>query len=315
MDTATDTNPKTSFQQISTQMESLLELYKSHYPKNFGDTIKRRLGLVILILSVCAVIGGFFSANHVVSIFAMFAAPGMVTFALVMLLTETRRKDLSRNLLNKIGVLQVQLEPLSVFPDVKKYCDSFAQRLTRASDYKKRLRSIFKTCFIIFLSTCVVALFLVLYRFVSLGNGWQKHTSDTKDPFVVQNTAYVSDQVHLDSNLICTLLPMPNGFSDDNPALKFYLSPEDFLVSANLTDVFVPYYDAHYVLFITDVYGVPVPRAPTIVFEGDDSEAFFYFRTDGNLDLVRIIKYLKENQNNLRYNIEILDNFEHFFVE
>lgn len=307
MNNSIDINTKTTFQQLSTQMESLLEQYKSQYPQKVSDIIRRRLGLIILILCVTIFVGGYLSLNFFTVVFAMCAAPGMALFSIVQLNAELRRKKDEHDYLSEINKLQEQMKPLAVYPDVKNYCYGFNRRLDQTAEYKAMIKDKFNRRFLFFIGVCAAVL-LVIYSRFSLyeGDPFSDHNV-VEDQIQKQSVVYIADQVQLDNNLVCTLTPLPQTDEFHNPQLRFYYSPTDLSMSTDITEITVPYADTRYIMLITDKDGKPVPRAPVFMFYVEEDVAVADFRTDGCLEIVRIIKFLNENQNNLFYNIEIVE--------
>ena len=147
---------KSRFQQLSTELENLLEQYKTCYPRNFGQMIRHNIGKVMVFSIFIVFIPFVLSMSLTAIIFAVVVFPGLLMFAVLNMhmgndevAKEWRKSAIGISLLldaddagnyyRQIQSAKAQVAPLTQYPDVHNYLEGFDKRLDSAVDTKKKI--------------------------------------------------------------------------------------------------------------------------------------------------------------------------------
>lgn len=290
-----DSHTKSLFQEISTQLEALLVKYKNQYPKNIGQIFRRDMAINTFVLCIYIGLGCYLSGNKTAILFAMFAVPGFIIFATALFAVDNRNKKDNRHYVTEIEQLRSQLVPLTIYPDVKNYNSSFRQRVENVTKYKAQIKRTYNWSFFVCLG--IVALIFIKLGSVGLFKAMYDEYSENSD--------YEAEV--LTERTVCELSPLvkDDAYVQKNLTIEVG-NDEQYMETYGLSSL-VPADSSLYALFITDTIGNPVPRAPVFLFntlDGSYKEA--RTRTNGPFEQIRVRKYLKDNEQNLRYKVERL---------
>lgn len=294
-----NSHTKTLFQDISTQLETLLLQYKGQYPKNFGQIVRKNLAISVFVFCLFLGVGCFMSMNEIAAIFSISVVPGFVIFTVMLFVIDSRYKPDYRKYVAEIEQLRSRLAPLTAYPDVRNYYNSFSQRVLATTKYKEQIKKKYNRVTNICLAIGIVILIIMAVPFVKKDGQQFKEWHDAPE---VNPDVYVYEE-----HTICELTPLVNDESDPSPK-KVTInvgSDNSSMSSYGLSKLVAD--SSMYALFITDTIGNPVPRAPVFVFNAlDGSYVSATTRTSSNLEQTRLRKYLRDHAHNLRYKVESL---------
>lgn len=290
-----NSHTKSLFQEISTQLEALLVKYKNQYPKNIGQIFRHDLAVNVFVLCFFIGLCCYVSGNGTAIIFAMLAVPGFVIFASALFAVDNRNKKDNRLYVTEIEQLRSQLMPLTIYPDVKNYHSSFRKRVEDVTKYKAQIK---RTCNRVFF----VCLGIVVLIFIKLGAGGLFRSMYDE---YSENEKYEAEV--MTERTVCELSPLVKEDAIVQKHLTIEVGNDEQYMGTYGLSSLVPADSSLYALFITDTIGNPVPRAPVFLFntlDGSYKEA--RTRTNSPFEQIRIRKYLKDNEQNLRYKVERL---------
>ena len=306
---------KSQFHNISTELETLLEQFKTCYPRNVGQMIRQHTGKILVFSSLLILLPFFLSLSIPGMLFSFAAFPGILMFAVINMHSgndEVKKEwkhipvgggfglpflgdaDDEGNLYNQILTLKSQTTQYSQYPDARNYLEDFDKRFYTAAEAKKQVRSKFwKVILIGFGSIFLVSGILLARLLTGDVDNIVEHAMENVSPFHTSEL--------LDANADTPLFVLKDLNTSDKA--EFYYSDQNH--SLTIIGVKKPYSSAdNYLLTITDKDGVPVARSPRIRFDKSDQE----IRTElagERIDYVvfRLMAYLKENQQDLRYTV------------
>ena len=308
---------KSQFHRISTGLENLLEQYKTCYPRNMGQMIRHHIGKILVFTALIIPVPFVLSLSITATLFALVAFPGLLLFAVFNMFMgndEVRKEqkeivalgelklhavvdanDAAR-LYGQIKSMESQAAVFKNYPDVNNYLDGFDKRVDDAVAVKKQVRRNFWKFIIISLASIfAISVFLFARIFMLDETG---DLDSTFDEALESVTPFdVAELLEVDSQR--PLLVLKNV--DSETQADFYYKDKALYVSG----ILIPSDGADYILSITDNDGVPVARSPRICLRADSNEACVNFSgMESHYELFRVLSYLKNKQQDLRYKIE-----------
>ena len=291
---------KTLFQKVSTELEKQLQEYKNQYPKNMAQIIRHNFGKILLVLVCSMIMMAMFSMSLTCMVFLFVGTPGLLIFALIV--TTSNKDEYSEDngsSLKQIESLKSQLQPLTAYPDVKKYSDNFDRKIEQVTAEKETYKANFKRYAITAVAVIVGIIGLEIVR-IEISN----ETGATDEILKTSDDKYMDEVLDIDYNKpYFALKPLQEG----GKVLDFYTPKEynSYYLSVNGVQIASNNNDQHiYALIITDKDGKYVPRCPKFVFSNTDtqisSEKILF-------EPLRILLFLRDHQQDLRYKIEKLN--------
>lgn len=300
---------KTRFQQISTELESLLEQYKTCYPRNLGQMIRHNTGKILAFSMLIVFVPFVLSMSITAIIFALVAFPGLMMFAVLNMhmgndeVAKEWKKtaigipilgdaDDEGNFFRQIQSTKAQTAPLSQYPDVHNYLEGYDKRFYSAVDTKKKVRRQFKQ-FILYSLAVIIG--LSIFFGARLG---YKGVDDTVDDAMEYMCLDIPELLGAQKGQpLFTLKNMDSGSK-----AEFYYE-DKYLKSKGLQK---PSGEASmYIFTFTDKDGVPIPRSPRIRLEESDQEIYTEFVGEKiDFAVFKILEYVRDNQQDLRYKVE-----------
>ncbi|MBR3712629.1 MAG: hypothetical protein IKM98_05445, partial [Bacteroidales bacterium] len=135
---------KTLFQKISTELEAQLEQYKNQFPKNLAQIIRHNFGKIMILTACAMLMMAMFSMSFTCMFFLFVGTPGLLIFALIVASANKNEVTKDNGSLEQIEKLKSQLQPLAAYPDVKKYCEGFDEKVAEVTDQKQSAKANFK---------------------------------------------------------------------------------------------------------------------------------------------------------------------------
>ena len=298
---------KSRFQQLSTELESLLEQYKTCYPRNMGQMIRHNIGKIMVFSIFIVFIPFVLSMSLTAIIFAVVVFPGLLMFAVLNMhmgndevAKEWRKSAIGISLLldaddegnyyRQIQSAKAQVAPLTQYPDVHNYLEGFDKRFNSAVDAKKQVHSRF-TKFILFSIAGIIG--LSIFFGARLG---YKGIDDTVDDAMEYMTLNIHELLGAEKDQ--PLFTLQN--IDSESKVDFYYDGKYFK-SKGLQKPS----GAVYILTFTDKDGVPIPRSPRIRLDESVQEICTEFAGEKiEFAVFKILEYLRDHQQDLRYKIE-----------
>ena len=291
-------DPKAYFHQVSSEMESVLERYKNQYPKNLGQIIRHYFGKIVVVTVTLFFAIAYFSMSPTLVFFIFTGIPGVFAFAYCVNSStqiEQVEEDVS---LKKIEQLKYKLQPLESYPDVKKYSEGFDERVDEVTEQKAYLKARFKRYAVTALVSvaCIIVLLLIRIQIINT-------MGKTDEIFAPPDETYINDVLDIKyDEPFFMLKPLNQGVSNGGNAVEFYVDKFHELHVSGLTVDEEKYGLSHWVLIITDKDGKFVPRCPKFYFSiADPTPSEGYVE-----EPLRILRFLRDNQDDLRYKIEKL---------
>lgn len=291
---------KTLFQKVSTELEKQLQEYKNQYPKNMAQIIRHNFGKIMVLIACAMLMMAMFSMSFTCMIFLFVGTPGLLTFALIV--ASANKDEYSEDngsSLKQIESLKSQLQPLTAYPDVKKYSDNFDRKIEQVTAEKEAYKAKFKRYATIAGLVAVGIVVLEIVR-IQISN----ETGATDEILQTSDQKYMDEVLDIDYNKpYFTLKPLQDGgkaldFSIIKPYSFYYVLTADGVKIADNGNT------RHtYALIITDKDGKFAPLCPKFVFSNTDtqisSEKILF-------EPLRILLFLRDHQQELRYKIEKL---------
>lgn len=309
---------KARFQKIQSQLERYLYEYKNSFPKNIWQIIGVDLPFVIMVISVFVVVRllGFGIGALVLVILMllpyilMWSTQSNSIWTKIWKKRKTYRAD-NQAILDKIHAIDTS--EFEQYPDVKRYLENYQSELAAETIRKDSIAKSHKKIMIIG-SIIIVAGALLTY------------TTETRiklfHPTIVDKNEKPQSQ---EKEPIAVISPL-NGatkqmIKEDDKTLKIYFrefsgvshylrikTPQISTTATKRFEVFR--------LFITDTTGHPIKNIPYFDFKylqyGTNSPLIESYPITINIEnhpyeIIRRVRYLQENADNLRYVIEGLD--------
>lgn len=291
---------KTLFQKISTELEAQLEQYKNQFPKNLAQIIRHNFGKILLVLVCSMIMMAIFSMSLTCMLFYFAGTPGLLVFALIVISANKDEVTKDNGSLEQIEKLKSQLQPLAAYPDVKKYCDGFDEKVAEVTAQKQSAKARFKLYAITAVAVIVGIIAIEIVR-IEINN----QTGNTDNILKTSDDNYYDEVLDIDySQPYFALQPLQEG----GKALDFYIQKVfSYSLSVNGMQIANNDNDQHiYALIITDKDGKYVPRCPKFIFTKTDT---YDAITSSSIyqEPLRILKFLRDHQQDLRYKIETLN--------
>lgn len=291
---------KTLFQKISTELEAQLEQYKNQFPKNLAQIIRHNFGKILLVLVCSMIMMAIFSMSITCMLFYFAGTPGLLVFALIVISANKDEVTKDNGSLEQIEKLKSQLQPLAAYPDVKKYCDGFDEKVAEVTAQKQSAKARFKLYAITAVAVIVGIIAIEIVR-IEINN----QTGNTDNILKTSDDNYYDEVLDIDySQPYFALQPLQEG----GKALDFYIQKVfSYSLSVNGMQIANNDNDQHiYALIITDKDGKYVPRCPKFIFTKTDT---YDAITSSSIyqEPLRILKFLRDHQHDLRYKIETLN--------
>ena len=301
---------KSRFQQLSTELENLLEQYKTCYPRNFGQMIRHNIGKVMVFSIFIVFIPFMLNMSIMIIIFGGVVAPGLLMFAVLNMISgndevaqEWRKRadglsislgaDEEGNYYRQIQSTKAQVAPLTQYPDVHNYLEGFDKRLDSAVDAKKKLHSRFrKLIWYSIAGIIVVSIFFCVRMAYKIKDGTATGTTADMKLNIPELLGAEKGQ---------PLFTLQNMDSDSKA--EFYYEDKS-LKSKGLQKPS----EVVYILTFTDKDGVPIPHSPRIRLDETDQEIYTEFTGEKTeFAVFKILEYLRDHQQDLRYKLETLN--------
>ncbi|MBQ5575715.1 MAG: hypothetical protein IIT37_06675 [Bacteroidales bacterium] len=291
---------KTLFQKISTELEAQLEQYKNQFPKNLAQIIRHNFGKILLVLVCSMIMMAIFSMSITCMLFYFAGTPGLLVFALIVISANKDEVTKDNGSLEQIEKLKSQLQPLAAYPDVKKYCDGFDEKVAEVTAQKQSAKANFKR-YAITAGAVIVGIIAIEIVRIEINN----QTGNTDNILKTSDDNYYDEVLDIDySQPYFALQPLQEG----GKALDFYIQKVfSYSLSVNGMQIANNDNDQHiYALIITDKDGKYVPRCPKFIFTKTDT---YDAITSSSIyqEPLRILKFLRDHQQDLRYKIETLN--------
>ena len=291
---------KTLFQKISTELEAQLEQYKNQFPKNLAQIIRHNFGKILLVLVCSMIMMAIFSMSITCMLFYFAGTPGLLVFALIVISANKDEVTKDNGSLEQIEKLKSQLQPLAAYPDVKKYCDGFDEKVAEVTAQKQSAKARFKLYAITAVAVIVGIIAIEIVR-IEINN----QTGNTDNILKTSDDNYYDEVLDIDySQPYFALQPLQEG----GKALDFYIQKVfSYSLSVNGMQIANNDNDQHiYALIITDKDGKYVPRCPKFIFTKTDT---YDAITSSSIyqEPLRILKFFRDHQHDLRYKIETLN--------
>ncbi len=292
---------KTLFQKISTELEAQLEQYKNQFPKNLAQIIRHNFGKILLVLVCSMIMMAIFSMSLTCMLFYFAGTPGLLVFALIVISANKNEVTKDNGSLEQIEKLKSQLQPLAAYPDVKKYCDGFDEKVAEVTAQKQSAKANFKRYAITAVAVIVGIIVIEIVR-IEINN----QTGNTDNILKTSDDNYYDEVLDINySQPYFALQPLQEG----GKVLDFYTPKEynSYYLSVNGVQIASNNNDQHiYALIITDKDGKYVPRCPKFIFTKTDTYDAIT-SSSINHEPLRILLFLRDHQQDLRYKIETLN--------
>lgn len=311
-------NDKARFQKIQSQLERYLYEYKNSFPKNIWQIIGVDLPFVIMIISVFVVVRllGFGIGALVLVILMllpyilMWSTQSNSIWTKIWKKRKTYRAD-NQAILDKIHAIDTS--EFEQYPDVKRYLENYQSELAAETIRKESIAKSHKKIMIIG-SIIIVAGALLTYTtetriklfHPTIVDKNEKPQSQEKEPLaVISPLNGATKQMRNEDDK--TLKIYFREFS----GLSHYLRIKTPQMSTTATNRF-----ERFRLFITDTTGHPIKNIPYFDFKylqyGTNSPIIESYPITINIEnhpyeIIRRVRYLQGNADNLRYVIEGLD--------
>lgn len=309
---------KARFQKIQSQLERYLYEYKNSFPKNIWQIIGVDLPFVIMIISVFVVVRllGFGIGALVLVILMllpyilMWSTQSNSIWTKIWKKRKTYRAD-NQAILDKIHAIDTS--EFEQYPDVKRYLENYQSELAAETIRKESIAKSHKKIMIIG-SIIIVAGALLTY------------TTETRiklfHPTIVDKNEKPQSQ---EKEPIAVISPLNREtkqmIKEDDKTLKIYF--REFSGVSHYLRIKTPQMSTtatnrfeRFRLFITDTTGHPIKNIPYFDFKylqyGTNSPIIESYPITINIEnhpyeIIRRVRYLQENADNLRYVIEGLD--------
>lgn len=309
---------KARFQKIQSQLERYLYEYKNSFPKNIWQIIGVDIPFVIMVISVFVIVRllGFGIGALVLVILMllpyilMWSTQSNSIWTKIWKKRKTYRAD-NQAILDKIHAIDTS--EFEQYPDVKRYLENYQSELAAETIRKESIAKSHKKIMIIG-SIIIVAGALLTYTtetriklfHPTIVDKNEKPQSQEKEPLaVISPLNGATKQMRNEDDK--TLKIYFREFS----GLSHYLRIKTPQMSTTATNRF-----ERFRLFITDTTGHPIKNIPYFDFKylqyGTNSPIIESYPITINIEnhpyeIIRRVRYLQENADNLRYVIEGLD--------
>ncbi|MDD6001337.1 MAG: hypothetical protein PUC50_03990 [Bacteroidales bacterium] len=309
---------KARFQKIQSQLERYLYEYKNSFPKNIWQIIGVDLPFVIMIISVFVVIRvlgfGIWALVLVILMLLpyilMWSTQSNSIWTKIWKKRKTYRAD-NQAILDKIHAIDTS--EFEQYPDVKRYLENYQSELAAETIRKESIAKSHKKIMIIG-SIIIVAGALLTY------------TTETRiklfHPTIVDKNEKPQSQ---EKEPLAVISPLNREtkqmIKEDDKTLKIYF--REFSGVSHYLRIKTPQMSTtatnrfeRFRLFITDTTGHPIKNIPYFDFKylqyGTNSPIIESYPITINIEnhpyeIIRRVRYLQENADNLRYVIEGLD--------
>lgn len=309
---------KARFQKIQSQLERYLYEYKNSFPKNIWQIIGVDLPFVIMINSVFVVIRllgfGIWALVLVILMLLpyilMWSTQSNSIWTKIWKKRKTYRAD-NQAILDKIHAIDTS--EFEQYPDVKRYLENYQSELAAETIRKESIAKSHKKIMIIG-SIIIVAGALLTY------------TTETRikmfHPTIVDKNEKPQSQ---EKEPLAVISPLNREtkqmIKEDDKTLKIYF--REFSGVSHYLRIKTPQMSTtatnrfeRFRLFITDTTGHPIKNIPYFDFKylqyGTNSPIIESYPITINIEnhpyeIIRRVRYLQENADNLRYVIEGLD--------
>ena len=311
---------KAQFHNITTELETLLEQYKTAFPRNVGQMVRHNFGKILVFSSLFILIPFVLTLSMSAIIFAFAAFPGVLMFGVLNMHmgNDEVRKEWKRielgsgialpllgdandagKLYDKIQEMKSETDKFNLYPDAHNYLEDFDKRFYAAVEDKKKVKSNFwRAIKIGFASIFVICGIFIVRLFYLHETGY-----DLSYDYSIELHG-IDTEGMLDSDAQNPVFVL-KGIDSDNQAVFYYYN-----YTLYATDVQIPSEPADaelYMLTITDKDGAPIARSPRIYFSRQDKTLRSYFQGMRTaFEVVRSVSYIKEHQQDLRYKVEAL---------
>ena len=315
---------KARFQDTLTQLERHLYDYKNCFPKNVWQLLSTDVPIITLIVFAYIIIKliGFCVWSMIII--------GILIIAMIIILVDKGSKSAWKKLILKRGnyekdlqtikekIKEIDIEDFKQYPDVNNYLNTFNSEIRKETERKQNIRNQYHTIIIGIYSILLIAILLTFkidFRIankVVVGNiSYDGRIFNSLHITYEQPIATIKPLSDETSELIREFVPGSKSknlclfFEETKHSAKFVSYMPTFVKDIGYNDV---------AIIITDTTGHPVSYLPFFSFapmNRNYEKGLIHSRNIAEIyeenhpyEILRRVKYLQENADNLRYVIE-----------
>ncbi|MBO7463951.1 MAG: hypothetical protein J6T96_15300 [Bacteroidales bacterium] len=312
---------KTKFQVLLTEIERLLEDFKNAYPKSYGAMILRRIPVFMLIMAVLWTIFILYSRYNELVDNAWIAL-----VILIYLFFKCYRKTTPADSAPLEQKIQDAKDEFGEYPDVLDYLEKTAGEIAAEKARKKHINIVVKR---IFGGVITVAAVITAFQVFNAYSILSHNISDNAYGIVSDRMLFSwhSNDIFYrvlecepDDDTFLSLQPLKTQVSD-----TIYLLPQNYSMSyteSSTKEVMLggitpfmrtpnialwdyPYENEKlFLVTITDLNGNPVPKCPDFLHRS--YHEYSTIPVHSETEKLRLLYYLQENQDSLRFVVEEL---------
>ncbi len=307
---------KTKFQVLLTEIERLLEDFKNAYPKSYGAMILQRTPVFMLIMAVLWTIFILYSRYNELVDNAWIAL-----VILIYLFFKCYKKTTPADSAQLEQKIQDAKDEFGEYPDVLDYLEKTAGEIAAEKARKKHINIAVKR---IFGGVITVAAVITAFQVFNAYSILSHHKSDEAYGLVSDRMlfSWSSNDIFYrvlecepNDETFLSLQPLKTQVSD-----TIYLLPQKYSMiyskEANMLGEIKPFmqtpnialwdypYEKLFLVTITDLNGNPVPKCPDFLLRS--YYAYSTIPVHSETEKLRLLYYLQENQESLRFVVEEL---------
>ena len=309
---------KTTFQNDLKELESMLEMFKNSFPKNYGSMFRKNLAYFMMLLGVFMFFDSF-GGGEFITVGPCCMSPVILLFGIVLWNKTIETYDTTKYKHSNISNAIVRYEnTYKDYPDVSDYLKRYKSAFKTELRKKRTTKWVFRLCF--------WGIF-VLYGCKILGD-YNDSSSDTLRN--VSTSDNICQALKLDKYTpFAVLTPLKTDITDsirlESPSLGLYAhyyegdtiyvddekSADYRALSAATPEISGCKSGDRFRLTITDENGKPVDGCPDFVFDAGKSDkiysnnfSVYAYSVRYKLQCLQILAYIRNNQQNLRFLVE-----------
>ena len=322
---------RTKFQQLSSELEQRLADYKNGYPNNYAMMVIKMMPVFVMLLSImmdCHVYvvyridGEMMSDTTVLLVLAQL----LLVFGLFWIIKGLNKTKIVKSDTLKLSITAAQDE-YNEYPDVKEYLQKISGDLSATKKQKAKIKIIFNIVFWGLFVIYGTAIYIITTPWYKLQHtiGVNNYSRILKMPNTKDSNVWwyhflkilpyktdISDSIKIEKWQYEFYLEYISNIEKSNDYVRLWCDCPVF-IGCDSSETFR--------LLITDTIGNPVKNCPEFIFQLRSEQYFVYYNLIGSkffctdstsqernhYGIIKTLKYLQENQENLRIKVELIE--------